>query len=331
MRPLSKNLRTLVTLLNCADYPDSHRDRYHDGETLGAALGVSRNTIWKTINKLIDYGIAIDAIKGRGYRLVEPLTLLDEAVIRAGLIEKAIDLKIFETIDSTNAFLHGFKSKQPIALCLAEQQTAGRGRFARTWHSPFGQNIYMSCRYPFMRDISTLGGLSLAVSLAILQTVQHFAPEAAIQLKWPNDVLYQQKKLAGSLIEIRAESHSRAQAIIGIGLNVNMLAQTWASVRAITHEVMDRNIVCIQLINVLLTTLHTFAENGLTPFIAQWLSADALFNQAITLHNGKQKISGIGKGIDAHGQLIMQLEDGTQQHFSAGETSLHKMNCNHSS
>ena len=198
---------------------------YHDGVTLGKQLGVSRAAVWKMIKKLIHYGIHIEAVKGRGYVLREPLILLD----RMQIIEscsvpqlRASQIEILESVSSTNDYLKKFKSPASVKFCLAEHQLGGRGRLQRQWYSPFGRNIYLSCLYSFQKDISELAGLSLVTSLAILKALRNWVADEKLAVKWPNDIFFENKKLAGSLIEIQAETHGVSQVIIGIGLNVNM-------------------------------------------------------------------------------------------------------------
>src|SRR3990167_5786654 len=193
-KKLQQNLIKLVTILNDGEY--------HDGNSIGQTLQLTRSAVWKTIKKLQNYGIKIDSIKGKGYTLVEPLLLLDPLIIKNKIYD-SIDLMVFETIDSTNLYLKQFKNCKQVKVCLAEQQTAGKGRFERAWHSPFGKNIYMSCRYPFKKDISELAGLSLLTSLSVIKTLNDIGIKDHLFVKWSNDIVFDGKKLAGNLIEVQ--------------------------------------------------------------------------------------------------------------------------------
>jgi BirA family biotin operon repressor/biotin-[acetyl-CoA-carboxylase] ligase len=249
----------------------------------------------------------------------------------------AIQLDIFKTIDSTNEYLKKDMPSMnalmysPIHICLTEQQTQGRGRLGRHWHSPFGQNIYFSCRYALKREVTELAGLSLVVSLATLKTLQIYVPNQSLWVKWPNDIVYQSSKLAGCLIEVQAETHGACHVIIGIGINVNMqdnaydaITQKWTSLHKLTGKLVDRNDVCATLINQLLTDLKRFETQGFETFIEAWNQVDCLFNRALTLTCLDKSIHGIAKGIDTQGHLILQLADGSRKTFSAGDTTIKK-------
>lgn len=323
MKKLTPSFLSLVHILNDG--------QYHDGTTLGALLNMTRSAVWKMIQKLIHYGVIVDSIKGKGYALLEPLILLNKKIIKQNITAKNIDLDILETVGSTNDYLKNKLSSKQIAICFAEQQTQGRGRMQRSWHSPFGQNIYFSFAYPFQKDVSELAGLSLVVSLAIIKTLETYGLSHPLQVKWPNDILYQGKKISGNLIEVQAESHGISHAIIGIGINVNMMpsnevviAQAWTSLRNILGDYIDRNQLCISLIDNLLHYIKQFEQVGLAAYIEEWRHSDYLYNKAITLIQANHKIHGKAMGIDQLGHLLLQLEDGSVKRFSSGDTTIMK-------
>jgi BirA family transcriptional regulator, biotin operon repressor / biotin---[acetyl-CoA-carboxylase] ligase len=323
MKKLTASFANIVAMLN-----DGH---YHDGTTIGDKLKITRSAVWKAIKKLQAYAIKVDSIKGKGYALLEPLVLLNPKIIKQRIAAKKVDIEVFETIDSTNDYLRATLNGSDVKICLAEQQTQGKGRLHRQWHSPFGQNIYLSCQYSFQRDVSQLAGLSLVVSLAVAKTLETYGLPKSLAVKWPNDIMYDHKKLSGTLIEIQAESHGVCHAIIGIGLNVNMMQdednlilQDWTSLRKITASYIDRNEVCVLLIDNLINYLARFEKQGLATFINEWNDADCLKNKEISLKNGNKKIYGKAKGIDTLGNLILQASDGILQTFSSGDTTLMK-------
>jgi BirA family biotin operon repressor/biotin-[acetyl-CoA-carboxylase] ligase len=323
MKPLSPNLTKLVKLLN--------DNQYHDGTTIGKALKMTRSAVWKTIKKLEAYGFQIESIKGKGYALKESIVLLDPPLIKKKLRLKNnnAEIIIFENIDSTSDYLKHLKPSRHPSICIAESQTKGRGRFGRSWHSPFGQNIYFSLRYAFEKDISELTGLSLVVSLSIIKTLKAYIPEC-LYVKWPNDIIYQQKKLAGCLLEIQAEGNGISHVIIGIGINVNMqeddklITQPWISLREITGKYIDRNELCGQLINHLFDYIQQFEKMGLAFFMDEWHAVDGLMNKNISLKNANQQFHGIAKGINQHGHLVLELANKTLKAFSSGDTTLIK-------
>lgn len=322
MKKLNGNLVNIVNLL---------RDgQYHDGTSMGATLQMTRSAVWKTIKKLQDYGVQIDSVKGKGYALLTPLRLLERREITRQLSHPNMEINIFESIASTNDYLKSHKKCKGVICCFAEQQTHGKGRLGREWYSPFGKNIYMSCLYPFQKDISELAGLSLITSLAIVRTLNSYSSDDCFSVKWPNDVTYQGKKISGTLIEIQAESHGASHAIIGIGINVNMLgdnvsiAQPWTSLQLVTGKYIDRNELSARLINHLMSYLAAFASYGLVSFKDEWMKADCLTSKVIALQHGNNEVVGQVAGINEQGHLLLQLENGVMHAFSSGDTSVRK-------
>jgi BirA family biotin operon repressor/biotin-[acetyl-CoA-carboxylase] ligase len=291
--------------------------KYHSGNALGEKLNITRSAVWKFINQLKEYGLAIDVNKTKGYCLQQPLILLN-----ARNIATPCPIKIFDSITSTNDYLKTVK-KSPF-ICLAEQQTAGRGRLGRNWYSPFGLNIYLSCLWDFNKDISELSGLTLIVSLAVIKALNFYTKD--LKIKWPNDILYKDKKLAGILVEINAETHGNSQAIIGIGLNVNMRC-TGTALRAPTSLIdilknpQDRNKLTEQLINQLFYYLNKFDKHGIKPFLSEWKKYDYLKNKKIKLIHGQKSIGGEVYGINEQGYLLLKHRNGKVVAYSSGDTS----------
>jgi BirA family biotin operon repressor/biotin-[acetyl-CoA-carboxylase] ligase len=305
---------------------------FHDGTSLGEKLGISRAGVWKIIQKLMDYGIAIISQKAKGYCLSEPLKLLEKKKIKSRLHNKFIQLEVFESLASTQDYLKDFMGDGKNHLCLTEHQTQGRGRFQRAWYAPFGKNIYLSLLYTFPLDTSKLAGVSLIVGLSLCKTLNMLADlRAPILIKWPNDLLCDQQKLAGILIEIKAEAHGISYANIGIGINVNMSEQTqkeitqpWTSLQKLTGHSFDRNIIVAQLINQLMDDLKIFSEQGFAPFLNDWKKFDVLFDKSITIQMGDQIFHGIAKGLNEQGHLFLKLDNGEIKAFSSGNTTIIK-------
>ena len=180
------------------------------------------------IKKMEDKHVEIETQKLKDYRLKQPLLLLDQKKILTALpenLQTKIGLDIYSQLPSTNQYLLDDNDRnytQPV-FCLAEMQTAGKGRMGRQWHSPFGQNIYCSLRWDLPVGVCQLSGLSLVIGLAVLKALQQFDPSLLLELKWPNDIFARGKKLGGILIEMLAKSSGSCSVIIGIGLNCNML------------------------------------------------------------------------------------------------------------
>lgn len=320
---MSKQLNLSLAKI-CALLSDGH---YHDGDSLGNVLGVTRSAVWKIIKKLQDYDIEIESIKGKGYRLIEPLILLDQTEIKKHLTTQ-IPIDIFESIASTKDYLRN--NKNAPRICLAEHQTQGKGRLGRAWHAPFGKNIYFSCLYSFQKELSELAGLSLVVSLAVLNAIKLSGLDKNIYVKWPNDILCDSKKMAGILIEVQAETNGACYGIISVGLNVNMIednhriSQSWTSMQKQLQKNVDRNMVCAHLINELFKYMQRFEQLGLDAFTAEWTQADYLTHKEIVVSNVDKEVRGVMQGINTQGHLLLQLPDGSERTFSSGEASIMK-------
>ncbi len=311
----------------------------HSGNELGIQFNVSRTAIWKHIKQLNELGVPIQRIPNQGYRLPTPFNLLNEVAIRQTLntleFTKPIQFHLFACLDSTNRLLKELPHTKKIEVCCAEMQTAGRGRFGRHWYSPFGENLYFSSRWHFDCDLSHLSGLSLVVSLAILATLHHRGIKDNICVKWPNDILWGNKKLCGNLIEIIAESNSSVEVVIGIGLNVNsnihslpssphlLPDKPWCSLYEIIEDYTDRNGLIADLLNQLHVHLTEFIEHGFTPFIPTWQQADYLQGKRINVSHLTGIFIGVAQGVNESGQLQLIDEMGEAHTLSSGDTSLH--------
>ena len=223
--------------------------------------------------------------------------LLDKSKIKTD-----IPLEIFEALDSTNTYLLNY-ARYDKQICLAETQTAGRGREDRAWYSPFAENLYFSLRIPLKK----FTGLSIMTSLAVIKTLKQFAPDANFFAKWPNDIIYNDKKLAGCLIEIQHNTH----AII------NMQHNLWASLKEVlqTTEEIDRNKVCTALITTLMDYIQEFEQKPFESFIPEWDSVDYLAGKNITI----QAVTGTMQGINKQGNLMLLLPSGKTQSITSGE------------
>jgi BirA family biotin operon repressor/biotin-[acetyl-CoA-carboxylase] ligase len=309
----------------------------HSGNELGLQLNVSRTAIWKQIKQLIDIGVPIQRIPNRGYRLNCPMQLLDEVAIRQQLGAKnfnhPINFHLFASLDSTNRLLRELPCSPEINICCAEMQTQGRGRFGRHWYSPFGENIYFSSRWHFDCDLSHLSGLSLVVSLAIISMLNEIGIKDDVCVKWPNDILWHDKKLCGNLIEVIAESNSNAEVVIGIGLNVNSTIQAaptqtspdkpWCSLYDITGRYINRNELIASLIIHLHNYLDDFIKNGFASFIKKWQQVDYLQGKMINVSHLSGLLNGVANGVNETGQLLLNDEKGLTHCLSSGDTSLH--------
>ena len=307
---------------------------YHSGEAIAARLGISRAAIWKSMVRVRErYGLTLESVRGRGYRLLAPLELLDAGRILAILRNQgqaAVSrLEVHDQIDSTNAHLlaEAQTGAPSGTVCLAERQTAGRGRRGRIWVSPFGANIYLSVLWRYPLPPAALGGVSLAAGVAVAAVLR----EAGIDdltLKWPNDLLWRRRKLGGLLLEVVGEAQGPSHLVTGLGLNLRMelgqgaaIDQPWTDLAsAVAGPLVGRNALAARLIAALCDALERYGRQGLAPFLADWESLDGLRGETVSLHLGERVITGTHAGIDPDGALRLDTPEG-ERSFNAGEVS----------
>ena len=256
--------------------------------------------------------------------------LLNQASIQHQLalldFTETYQLHCLETIDSTNRFVRDEPDTTYPIFCCAEAQTAGRGRLQRQWFSPYAENIYFSGRWTIGNQKTTnLSGLSLVVGLTVIDMLKSVLGIETIQLKWPNDLLWQQQKLCGILIEFNTQ---KQQMIVGIGLNVNRsnkivspVDQAWCSLLDMTGQETDRNDLLAHLIVSLDHKLQLFFQSGFTLFHDEWDKVDALKDQWVSITQPNGTLSGYARGVTVEG--LLRLEDKNQQivSVSVGDVS----------
>ncbi len=305
--------------------------RFISGQLLADELAVSRAAISKHIKVLNDMGLDIFSVKGKGYRLANPITLLDEQQLSHKLLQLKCDnrVDVHTIIDSTNSYLMRRLPNNVLngQACIAEYQSAGRGRRGKQWQSPFGSHLYLSLYWQLNQGLSAAMGLSLAVGIAVSEVLANdYAMD--VQLKWPNDIYYQGRKLAGILIELDAQSEDSAHSVIGLGLNVHMpkhsaeeIDQPWADLTQALGEGVDRNILAAKLIAGIMNKLELHQQFGLAPMVTDWRKRDFFYNKPVRLITGSKEVRGTCQGINNKGALLMDV-DGITQPFYGGEISL---------
>lgn len=309
--------------------------KFHSGTELGEKFNLTRSAIWKFVKQLEQYGIEVEAKTKRGYRIIGGLELLDKKSI-----EKYIEVNyrhyfknsiIIDTLASTNSYLVELAKdkKNKVSICFAENQTAGRGRMGRHWISPYGRNIYLSLLWRSRQDLYQLNGLSIAIVIAVIEALKAYGIKKKLMLKWPNDVLWKQCKLAGILIDLFGESHNVYNVIIGVGVNVNMpikaghqIKQPWCDLAQITHSMPSRNKLAGILLSQILKALEIYQVRGLSAFSSQWKQLDICYNKPVKIITPTEVIAGIGRGIDNQGHFLLQKANGEIKTFAVGEVSL---------
>ncbi len=302
------------------------------GDTLAREAGLTRAAMWKRVEALREAGVEIDAQPGRGYALRHRLELLQAETIidalppfvRAGIAS----LEIAWSLDSTNSeLLRRDTPAHGVAALMAERQTGGRGRRGKTWASPLAAHLYLSLSRQFSGGLARLGGLSLVAGVAAAEAL-HEAGCTGVRLKWPNDLVVEDRKLGGLLVEGGGEHAGPVRAVIGLGLNVRMpdamaaaIDQPWIDLAAVAGSPPSRNALTARLLAHLVPALDQFDIEGLAPFLARYARFDALVGREVVVHLAGASQAGTATGVAEDGALRVRV-DGGERVFHAGEVSV---------
>ena len=307
----------------------------HSGTKLGHSLGCSRATISNTLKETAQYGVEIEKTMGKGYRWINPICWLNKNCLsnKLGTNCSFFRLELFHTLPSTNTFLLNsinelLITNNPIHVVACELQTNGRGRRASRWQTGLGDSLTFSLLWRFEQGASSLSGLSLVIGIAIIRVLRHFSINT-VKLKWPNDVLYSNQKLAGTLIELRGEMLGPTYAVIGIGINFNLplrikksIDQLVCDLNLITGRILDRNIIFAALLSELRHVLMVFSKFGFSYFRKEWVGYHAYEGRQVKLmFPDKSIIEGTVDNVNDDGSLNLVTSLGRKS-FNIGEISL---------
>lgn len=310
----------------------------HSGAALAGKLAVSRTAVWKLVAELRRLGIGIESLERRGYRLARPVELLDAG--RMGLVAHEAGaslpdgLEVLFEADSTNDYLYAAPmppSGRP-RVAFAELQHAGRGRRGRSWVAPFGTGLTFSIAWTFAEFPADLSALSLAMGVTVAESLRE-AGAAEAMLKWPNDVVWRQRKLGGLLIQLKSEAGGAACVVVGLGLNLALPAAIRGSLatpgalpvadltEAIGNRLPGRNELAARLALAMLAGLDEFGRRGFLPFETRWRSLDSLAGTAVRVTQSGLVVDGIALGADRDGALRVDV-GGRIERVLSGDVSV---------
>jgi BirA family biotin operon repressor/biotin-[acetyl-CoA-carboxylase] ligase len=258
---------------------------FHSGEDVARSLGRSRATLSEALKNATALGVELFSVPGRGYKLAEPIEFLDAGVVTSmmGPAAARVRLEVADMVDSTNAqLLARAASGAASGECLAaEWQSAGRGRRGRGWVGGLGGSLLFSLLWRFDRGAGHLAGLSLAVGVAVARALRECGVSGA-QVKWPNDVVVDFRKLGGILIETSGEMQGPSVAVVGVGINhrlpesvVDAIDQPAVDMARCVAALPSRNLLLARTLAQLVAVLDGFERNGFPAFRAEWRSLHA--------------------------------------------------------
>jgi BirA family transcriptional regulator, biotin operon repressor / biotin---[acetyl-CoA-carboxylase] ligase len=305
-------------------------DQFVSGEELSQLLGCSRTAVWKHINQLKKQGYQFEAVRRKGYRLIGQPDRLTAAELLPRLTTRTLgrNMTIMERVESTQIIAHE-RSKQGAeegVLILAEEQAAGRGRMGRVWHSPAGKGIWMSLVLRPRIPLHFTPQLTLLVSVAVCRAIRQITNVKA-EIKWPNDILVNGKKVCGILLESSAEDERLLYVVAGIGISVNLKEDDYPpELRTKATSLFIESGVFIrreELIAEVLAELEQwyqlYHEEGFGTIRSLWEALSMSLGRNVTVTNAAGTTEGFAEALDELGALIVRLPDGTRQKVYSGD------------
>jgi BirA family transcriptional regulator, biotin operon repressor / biotin---[acetyl-CoA-carboxylase] ligase len=299
------------------------------GARIAREIGVSRSTVWRWVERLRELGVRAKGQPRTGYFLETVPDILTPDMVRKRLKGSLFGKRVYHFFktDSTNrvAMELGYADEPEGAVVLAEEQTAGRGRAGRSWHSERGAGLYVTVLLrpklsPVQAPLLTmLAGLS-AHTAVLAQT------GLSAELKWPNDLLVHGKKLGGILTEMHAEPNAVRFVIVGIGINVNQekfpgeLAGTATSLRRETGRAQSRLELLVKLLSQFETDYNRFVHEGAAYVVQRFALVSSFANgRRVRVDTGRESFEGVTAGLSPEGLLIVERDGGKRETVIAGD------------
>ena len=298
-------------------------------DALARECGIDGTALDEALGRLDGLGVAVRVEQG-AISLPEPVDLLDADRIRRAVPRLAAEaVHVRFAVDSTNSFLAKRLRAGAVGpeLCAAEIQTAGKGRRGRRWISGLGRSLVLSVSWRLAAPADGPSGLSLAVGVALVEALAAGGFDG-MMLKWPNDLVVDDRKLAGILVEVSRFGSGSAACVVGVGFNLDLapadsgrIDQPWTDFARGLGRVPARSTLASQAANAFLDACEQFRDHGLEPFAARWREHDALHGRAVRVLSGSPPIEGTARGIDGDGALLVEHSAGVLR-CESGEVSV---------
>jgi BirA family biotin operon repressor/biotin-[acetyl-CoA-carboxylase] ligase len=309
-----------------------NKDAYHSGEDISNTLGITRQALWKHIEKLRDMGYIIEAVPHLGYKLLDVPDKLLVPEIKWNLKTKNIgkDIRFFESVGSTNdkAYALAEKGAAEGTIVIADAQTKGKGRLGRKWVSPSDSGIYMSCILRPEISPNEVPKITLAAAVSAVKAVREFAGIKAL-IKWPNDIIVSDRKAGGILTELKGEPDRVEFVILGIGININTaksaLPAGATSLKGESRSSSDFSRT--EFIRILLENLDEeyikFKKRGFSHVRSELKGYSCTLGRHVKVTTSNKKtFHGKAADINADGALVVKLENGSRKVFLSGDVTL---------
>ncbi|OZM57296.1 biotin--[acetyl-CoA-carboxylase] ligase [Lottiidibacillus patelloidae] len=313
---------------------NNEKETYISGQMLSEKLNCTRTAIWKHIEELRNEGYVIEAVQKRGYRMTGRPDKLSSDVVKRNLTTNKIgqNIHFYETTPSTQRIAHllAQQGKPEGTVVFAEEQTEGKGRLDRSWHSPVGAGIWMSIILRPNLPPQHAPQLTLLAAVAIVRAIESEL-NITCEIKWPNDILINGKKAVGILTELHAEADRINSVIVGIGINVNTTKEEFPSelqhlATSLSLEKGGDKIDRASLARVIFESLEEmyekYLEHGFTFIKLLWESYSVSIGKQIIARTISGEIRGYARGITDEGVLMIEESDGKIQYIHSADIEL---------
>lgn len=305
-------------------------NEYISGEQISRELNISRTAVWKQINRLRMKGYDFEAAPKLGYRLVQQPTRLDEISLMKLLRTERFgrQLRMLDTTDSTQDEARTWLSSgaEEGALIIAEEQTLGRGRRGRSWYSPPGKGIWMSMVLKPLIPLQFIPHLTLLTAVAVCRAIKKVAP-VQVGIKWPNDLLIEERKVCGILLESVAEDERLVSVIAGIGIDVNLavddypesLREIATSLKRELGQEVDRALIITEIMYEWEQLYNMYEEQGFGPIRTLWEANSIMIGRQVHIESAYGSVSGTAQGLDDSGALMVLGAGNVYQKVFSGD------------
>lgn len=305
-------------------------NEYISGEDISRELQISRTAVWKQINRLRAKGYAFEATPKLGYRLIQQPTVMDEISLLSKLKTQRFgkQLRLVSKTESTQneAYAWAAAGAPEGALIVAEEQVSGRGRRGHVWHSPAGKGIWMSMVLKPRISLQFTPHLTLLTAVAVCRAIKRIA-SIQVGIKWPNDLLVNDRKVCGILLESVAEDERLIHVIAGIGISVNLDEQDYpsalgkiaTSLKIECGQEIDRATLLAEVLLEWEQLYKLYEEKGFGTIRTLWEANSVMIGRSVTIETPYGVAQGTAQGLDEMGALVLQLPNGAVQKVFSGD------------
>ncbi|MGE7824447.1 biotin--[acetyl-CoA-carboxylase] ligase [Paenibacillus sp. NPDC093718] len=297
-----------------------HSGQFLSGEEISRKLSISRTAVWKQINKLRQLGYDFEAVPRLGYRMMDEPDKLSVEQLTAGMSSQTFGktLKLLDKTTSTQEDARQLAEEGAAegTLVISEEQTGGRGRMGRKFHSPRGKGIWMSLVLRPKQPLHLTQQLTLLTGVAVCRAITKCAG-VQTDIKWPNDILFQGKKVCGILLESATEDERVRYCIAGIGISANLkesdfpeeLRSVATSIRMAGGATVNRTGLIQSIMAEMEVLYELYNEQGFEPIASLWEALSGTVGREVHVQTARDRFSGIATGLNRDGALLVRNQD----------------------